>query len=542
MTKKAIHGQARREFLKLAAFTGAAALTGNGVPAVGEEAGTHPQTADSPAGDGSMEFLRVSGRGIVDAQGKKVRLRGTCPGGWMNMEDFINGHPGAEHTLRAQMADVLGPAKAQFFFERLLDYFFNEDDVVFLKKVGASVVRIPLNYRHFEDDAAPFKYKEAGFARLDQVLGHCEKHGLYVILDLHSAQGWQNVHWHSDNASRISLFWEVGYYQDRCVALWQEFARRYKNRAVIAGYDLLNEPCANNDLGDYPWNIYSNYKPNFDRMNSVYRRLVTAIRKIDSRHIIFLEGDNYAKQFSGFEEPFDDNLAYSSHNYTVPGFGPGQYPGMIHPRSAAANGDEAWDRQKLERSFLDAEGTKFTQRHNVPLWVGEFGAVYNGPPDENGDRLRALDDQIGIFERNEAHWTTWNYKDVGVMGMLTLDPASPYMERISDLLRKKAALGTDDWMSWLPPTPVKDATAQLAEQVLQVVGDPQLDARLNARCVKQALLCFYTGTLMQPLYAGLFKGMSENELDQMLSSFSAKQCIPNQGLVDVLSKYMAMPA
>ena len=32
------------------------------------------------------------------------------------------------------------------------------------------------------------------------------------------------------------------------------------------------------------------------------------------------------------------------------------------------------------------------------------------------------------------------------MGMLTLDPASPYMERIKDLLRKKRALGTDDWM------------------------------------------------------------------------------------------------
>ena len=80
---------------------------------------------------------------------------------------------------------------------------------------------------------------------LDKVLSHCERHGLYVILDLHSAQGWQNVHWHSDNASRISLFWEVAFYQDRFVALWQEFARRYR-RAVIAGYDVLNEPCANN--------------------------------------------------------------------------------------------------------------------------------------------------------------------------------------------------------------------------------------------------------------------------------------------------------
>jgi hypothetical protein len=541
MTKKGTDIQPRREFLKLAALTGAAVLTGKGKAAAAEN-NASPQAADRYDGDGKMEFLRVSGHHILDAKGKKVRLRGTCPGGWMNMEDFINGHPGAEHTLRAQMAEVLGPSRAEFFFERMLDYFFNEDDVIFLSKVGATVIRIPLNYRHFEDDATPFKYKEAGFARLDQVLHHCERHGLYVILDLHSAQGWQNVHWHSDNASRISLFWEVASYQDRYIALWQEFARRYQNRAVVAGYDVLNEPCSNNDMGDYPWNIYSNYKPAWNRMNSVYRRVVSEIRKIDSRHIIFLEGDDYARQFSGLDKPFDENLAYSSHNYTVPGFGPGRYPGVIEPRSATAKGPESWDLARQERFFLDAEGTSFTRQHDVPLWVSEFGSVYNGPSDENADRLRAIDDQIGIFERHEAHWTTWNYKDVGVMGMLTLDPASPYMEHISDLLRKKAALGTDDWMSWLPSTPVKDATAQLAEQILQVVADPQLDARLNARCVKQTLLCFYTGTLMQPLYASLFKGLSENQLDHLLSSFSAKRCVPNQGLVDILSNYMGRPA
>jgi len=128
------------------------------------------------------------------------------------------------------------------------------------------------------------------------------------------------------------------------------------------------------------------------------------------------------------------------------------------------------------------------------------------------------------------------------MGMLALDPASPYMDRISGFLRKKVALGTDDWMKWLPPTPVKDATAQLADQIRQVVGDPQVNAGLNIRCMSQTLLCFYTGTMMQPLYAGLFKGLSENELDHILSSFSAKQCVPNQGLVDVLSKNMARPA
>jgi nitrous oxide reductase len=46
MTKKATTQQPRREFLKLAAFTGAAALTGEGPAAPAEQTAT-PQAADA---------------------------------------------------------------------------------------------------------------------------------------------------------------------------------------------------------------------------------------------------------------------------------------------------------------------------------------------------------------------------------------------------------------------------------------------------------------------------------------------------------------
>jgi hypothetical protein len=520
----------RRDFLRMAAVTGAAALAGGGA-------------ALAQSGGGRMEFLTARGREIVNSRGERVRLRGTSVGGWMNMEDFINGHTGAEHTLRAQMAETLGAARAEFFFDRLLDHFFGEDDIVFLRKTGVNVVRLPLNYRHFEDDAAPYKYKASGFARLDRTLALCEAHGLYVVLDLHSVQGWQNVHWHSDNASRLSLFWQDAAYQDRFVALWREFARRYKGRAVVAGYDLINEPSTGNSGGDYPFDIDVNYRPRPERLNAVYRRVIAEVRKIDPDHILFVEGDNYAKVFSGFERPTVDHIVYNSHNYTAPGFGPGRYPGAIVPRSGSAAGQpQMWDAARLEKSFLETEGYIYAQKHGVPLWVSEFGTVYNGPPEEVPDRLRALDDQIAVMERAGAHWTTWTYKDVGVMGMLTLSPTSPYMARLADFQKKKRALGTDDWMKWLPTTPVKDATGGLADQILQVVGDPGLSAGLNSQCVKQTLLAVYTGALMQPLYASLFKGLSETEIDSLLASFSAAQCVRNDGLVGVMAKYAAMAA
>lgn len=488
-----------------------------------------------------MDLLSVKANQIVDAQGRSVRLRGTCVGGWMNMEDFINGYSGAEHTLRVEMAEVLGTAKSEFFFERFHDHFFNEADIEYLKSLGTTVVRLPLNYRHFEDDRKPFSYKEAGFQRLTQVLRWCEKHGLYAILDLHAVQGWQNVHWHSDNANRHSLFWHNAQYQDRFIALWKEIATRYRDEAALAGYNLMNEPCVNNQSGDLPWNVYKNYLPDWDLMNSVYRRAVSAVREVDPKHIIFLEGDLYSKVFAGLEQPFAENLVYSSHNYTAAGFGPGPYPGTIHSARPLSDGPERWDSAKQESMFLSHEGTAYTKKHAVPLWVGEFGSVYNGPPQEVSDRLRAMDDQIGVFERHGAHWTTWTYKDVGVMGLVVLDPESEYLQRAGAFIRKKEQLGSDDWMFWLPPTPVKDATGKLAEQIYEAIGDDSFTKGYNRLCFSQAVLCFYTGGLMQRAYASLFKGLSEGQIDQTLASFSLKQCKVNDGLAGIVKKYAAFP-
>ncbi len=134
-------------------------------------------------------LLHVEQNKIVDGQGNPIRLRGTCVGGWMNLENFINGYPGIESGIRAALADVLGPARAEFFFDRLLDHFLSEEDIAFIAQTGANVVRLALNYRHFEDDAQPFEWKESGFARLDRAVRWCTAHNLYVILDLHAVQG-----------------------------------------------------------------------------------------------------------------------------------------------------------------------------------------------------------------------------------------------------------------------------------------------------------------------------------------------------------------
>jgi hypothetical protein len=47
---------------------------------------------------------------------------------------------------------------------------------------------------------------------------------------------------------------------------------------------------------------------------------------------------------------------------------------------------------------------------------------------------------------------------------------------------------------------------------------------------------------MQPAYARCFAQMSETEIDRVLQSWSFKNCVPHQGLIEVLKKNMARPA
>ncbi len=475
-----------------------------------------------------MDMLQVMNGKITDGSGKPIQLRGTCVGGWMNMENFINGYPGSEIGVRSVMTETLGSSKADFFFNRMLDHMLGEDDIKFLKECGSTVIRLPLNYRHFEDDSKPFEYKEAGFTRLNKILALCEKYEIYAILDLHAVHGWQNTDWHCDNDSAHASFWEHPHFIDRFVAIWEEFARRYKDNRTVAGYDVMNEPLCNAPRGRFT--DMKNYQPAWNKINPVFHRVVDAIRRIDSEHIIFLEGDYFAALFAGFEEPFTKNLAYSSHNYNEAGFGPGSYPGTIN--------QIIWDKDKQVSTFLSHEGTQFTRKHKVPLWVGEFGSVFNGAANEAQDRLRALDDQLGVFETYGAHWTTWTYKDVGVMGWVTLDPESDYMQLVRHELEAKRLLDTDQWMGWLPETPAKEMIRNLASYAKTVIGDEEIDVDAAYTYFKQRALSGFAGSLMQFSYAKLFQGMSEERIDRIMDSFAFRNCIKNTGLVSVVKKHM----
>ena len=105
-------------------------------------------------------FLKVSQSHIQNQAGEEVTLHGVGLGGWMNMENFITGFPANENAFRQVVSRALGKEKADFFFDRYLEYFFTEEDARFIRSLGLNLVRLPFNYRHFEDDMNPVVIRE----------------------------------------------------------------------------------------------------------------------------------------------------------------------------------------------------------------------------------------------------------------------------------------------------------------------------------------------------------------------------------------------
>jgi endoglucanase len=460
-----------------------------------------------------VELMRADGAQLLGLDGRPVRLKGACLGGWLNMENFITGYAANESMMRSSVLRALGRDRYELFFEELLTSFFADADAAFLSEVGLNSVRIPVNYHHLEDDAAPRVIKEEGFRHLDRAVALCASHGIVSIIDLHAVPGCQNHHWHSDNPTHRALFWEHRDFQDRAVNIWEAIADRYKDDAWVAGYNLLNEPADESREAIGPF----------------YKRLVKAIRAVDPRHTLFADGNTYATEFGMFDEPWD-NIVYTCHDYVASGLGRGgPYPGLTDGTYI--------DRAAVEKKFLERSG--YARQTGTPVYVGEFGPIYTGDAAVDAQRRQILADQLDIYQEHGAGWAIWTYKDIGKQGLVTLQPSTPYMRRFGDFVAKKERLAADQWgTNGEGPREVTRPVQDLIAREFPTF-DPYPWGRFD--WVRTLLLNI---TFAQPLadeYADVLRGLDGSELAELARSFAFENCSVRETLRDQLAKASEEP-
>ena len=460
-----------------------------------------------------LDFLTVRGADLVDGEGTPVRLAGVGLGGWMNMENFITGYPGNEAAIRRLMLDRMGQQAYDAFFEAFYRDFFDEADAAHLASLGINSVRIPFNYRHFEDDSAPFALKEEGFASLDRVVRILGRHGIYSILDLHALPGRQNQHWHSDNPTHVAEFWNHPHFQDRVISLWEALADRYKDRPEVAGFNPINEPS----------------DPSGEVLPAFYERLENAIRAVDHRHILFLDGNRYSTDFSFLDsrsEPMA-NTVYTAHDYALPGITSATaYPGVTR--------GEYFDRSVVEQTFL--RRTEYMRRTGTHIWIGEFGPVYSQDRSQDAWRLQLLSDQLEIYRDHGASWALWTYKDIGLQGLVHAARDSAYLDLVGDLVEKKGRLGVDSWGG-------SDAGIREVIDPIDALFDREFAGYAPYPWGRQPHIAVLVRHILmaEPLaeqFADRFRGVDADRARRLAASFRFDECTERSGLSDVLREHL----
>lgn len=278
----------------------------------------------------NSSFVHRSGRFVEDGQNNTIKLEGVNLGGWLMWEGWIwNGGFTQQKTIFNAIENKLGTTAAEAFRDSVYWNYISEEDIAQIADECFNVVRIPINHELLEEDLQPYVYKPEGWRVLDSVLEWCERYNVYAILDMHSAPGGQSWLFTADPDFLIYL-WNGNINKNRTIELWKAIADRYKDRGIIAGYDILNEPDPSDD----------------SLMINLYQEIIDSIRTVDNNHMIILEGSNYAADFSSFTSLLDQNMMYEFHLYTW----------FVSDIAAAI------------QPFTD-----LSLNSNVPIWCGEWG-------------------------------------------------------------------------------------------------------------------------------------------------------------------------
>lgn len=326
-------------------------------------------------------FLRADGQRIVNEKGENVLLRGIGLGGWMLQEGYmlhIN-KEGQQHLIRKKIDSLIGPEKTKEFYDAWLANNTRKTDIDSLKKWGFNSVRLPMHFDLYtlpvdqEKDSTKDTWLTKGFEMTDKLLAWCKANKIYLILDLHAAPSGQgnDLNISDRDGSKPSL-WQSPNSQRKTIALWKKLAEHYANEPWIGGYDIINEP---NWGFDDPANDRNGLKEQHNApLKKLMEDITTAIRQVDKKHIVIIEGNGWGNNYNGILPTWDNNMVLSFHKY--------------------------WNYNDTN-SIRHIINTR--TKYNVPVWVGETG--------ENSNVWYT--EAIRLMEEHNIGWAWWPLKKLG---------------------------------------------------------------------------------------------------------------------------------
>lgn len=263
-----------------------------------------------------------------------------------------------------------------------------------LRSWGANLAEIPVS--NVYAPTPPYAFQPENLAKLDKAVQAAEQAHLYVALTCREGPGRPDF-------NRSHEIWREAPAQEAYAKMWREVAAHYRGRTSIVGYDLMCEPHpdeeARQPLGN--WNVLA-------------KQITSSIREVDKDTPILVNSSGWAypQLFESLQPTGDPRTVYVVHFYDPHYYThqkPGDkisYPGFRVPGKQ----DNVWEKSTLAAKLGPV--LSFQQKHDVPIFVGEFGCARFAPGVEEWMR-----DQLDLYEQYGWSWAYWAFREWDVMNI-----------------------------------------------------------------------------------------------------------------------------
>jgi len=283
---------------------------------------------------------------------------------------------------------------------------FAQAELNSLSALGANYVN--LSTHGVFTEKSPYMVNPSAVVNLDLMISMIERADMFVVISIRTGPGRDELALTCEEgtpespsewpcSAKNNAVFTSTQAQEGWAAMWAYIANRYKDRKVVAGYDLMVEPNPAGDLLqiDEPEKFYPKYKGSIYDWNQFFPKIVAAIRKVDVDTPIIIGGMNWssAKWMPQIRTVNTPNIVYAFHQYEPQDYThQSQDDRIVYPGRGAITSIMA---------YVD----RFREKNGSPAVVAnEFGIHRYAP-----SAATFMKDQIAAFEARSINYAYWDF-------------------------------------------------------------------------------------------------------------------------------------
>lgn len=284
-----------------------------------------------------------------------------------------------------------------------------QDDIDALKASGANLAQINIYGEGFREFSSPYDVNEVGKQHIICMASYAHTAGLYYTVAVREGPGR-----HDCSDDKESPIWTNREMQEAYGMMLKEIASEFMDDSLFVGLVMTVEP----DPLTAGWDNINEHKSDLQSNNidlyEIYKIWIDEVRTVSTDLPLMVQSSAYSNPEFWGDEVFikkqsDPYIVYEVHSYE-----PFEYTHAnrmdreSYPFTGwnitTNNNEEVWDKAFYE-STVFKHTINFQQKHNVPVYLGEFGMYY---PQLNGETY--LSDIYSIAVSNGWSFCLWSWR------------------------------------------------------------------------------------------------------------------------------------